>query len=351
MSGVFDHPWLSGLFGDPQAARIWSAEADLARMIAFEAAYSRALGAAGLVGRDIAEAAAAAIEAADLDPAALAEGTARDGLPVPALVAQLKIAAGPAAEAVHRGTTSQDVIDSALALALRDTSALLSARLEELERGLAGLERRFGARALMGRTRMQAALPITVADRIGAWAAPLADHRARLAALAPRVERLQFGGPVGLRDGFDGRGAAVADHLGRALGLAFAPQWQTRRDGLAEYAGLLSLITGSLGKIGQDVALMAQQAPREVSIAGAGGSSAMAHKQNPVLAELLVTLARFNATQIAGMHQALVHEQERSGAAWSLEWMILPPMARATARALGAGCDLCAAVTSLGAEG
>ena len=86
---------------------------------------------------------------------------------------------------------------------------------------------------------------------------------------------------------------------------------------------LLSQISGSLGKIGQDICLLAQ-AGDEIALEGGGKSSAMPHKQNPVLAELLVTLARYNATQISGMHHALIHEQERSGAAWTLEWMILP---------------------------
>jgi 3-carboxy-cis,cis-muconate cycloisomerase len=106
------------------------------------------------------------------------------------------------------------------------------------------------------------------------------------------------------------------------------------RDHIARLGGWLSEVTGALGKIGQDVALMAQNEIAEIALSGGGGSSAMAHKQNPVLAELLVSLARFNAVQVSGLHQALVHEQERSGAAWTLEWMVLPQMLNATGTAL-----------------
>ena len=137
--------------------------------------------------------------------------------------------------------------------------------------------------------------------------------------------------------------------MAKALGLANPPTcWHATREGIADYAGLLSRISGTLGKFGQDICLMAQQGIDEVKLSEGGTSSAMPHKHNPIKAELLVTLARFNATQIAGLHHALVHEQERSGSAWALEWMILPQMAQATARGLGAALDLCAEITGMG---
>lgn len=123
----------------------------------------------------------------------------------------------------------------------------------------------------------------------------------------------------------------------------------TTRDAIADYANLLSLITGSLGKMGQDITLMAQQGIDEIAFSGGGTSSAMPHKQNPVPAELLITLARFNATQLSGMHHAMLHEQERSGAAWTLEWMILPQMAQATCRSLAVAANLCGRITRIGA--
>ena len=122
------------------------------------------------------------------------------------------------------------------------------------------------------------------------------------------------------------------------LGLADVPQWHSQRDRIVSFAGLLSLITGALGKFGQDIALMARQGG-EIVLSG-GGSSAIAREQDPVSAEALVTLARFNATALAGLHQSLVHEQERSGSAWTLEWMALPPMVVATGAALARGLSL-----------
>ena len=103
---------------------------------------------------------------------------------------------------------------------------------------------------------------------------------------------------------------------------------------IAEAGGWLSLVTGTLGKIGQDIALMAQSEIGAVALPPGGGSSAMPHKSNPVSAEILVALARHNAGLVAGLHHALVHEGERSGAAWTLEWLILPQIAVTCASAL-----------------
>lgn len=351
LSSVFDHPWLGGLFADAEMAALWSPEAQLEGMRAFEVAWSRALGRAGLADAEQAGAAAAAIAAMEFDLAALRAATARDGVIVPEMVRQMKLAAGPAQAAVHQGATSQDVIDSALAIAIAASLDLMAGRLRELETALRALSDRQGARPLMGRTRMQAATMITVADRIRPWVTPLADHIERLWQLHPRVARVQIGGASGDRKALGDAAGIVVREVAAALDLSAPPaSWHARRDGVAEFAGLLSLITGTLGKMGQDIALMAQQGIEEIGLSGGGASSAMPHKQNPVQAELLVTLARFNAGSLAQMHQALVHEQERSGAAWVLEWMVLPQMAQTTGRALSLACSLVASVNRLGRD-
>ncbi|MEI4471138.1 3-carboxy-cis,cis-muconate cycloisomerase [Frigidibacter sp. MR17.24] len=350
---VFDHPWLSGLFTDAETAAILSPGRQMGHMLVFEAAWSRALGATGRVPAALAEDVAGIIATARIDMDDIAAGMATDGVPIPRLVAQLKalLPEGGAA-ALHRGATSQDVVDTAAVLALRALSDLFDARLAALVAALAQLETRFGDAPLMGRTRMQAAEPMAVRDRLLAWRLPLEGHRARLAALRPQVERVQIGGAAGDRRALGADAGAIVAHVAAELGLGATPKaWHAMREGIVDYAGWLSLVSGSLGKIGQDVALMAQQGIGEVAMSGGGGSSAMPHKQNPVAAELLVTLARFNAVQVSAMHQALVHEQERSGTAWALEWMVLPQMALATGRALAVAQDMLGRITRLGDPG
>lgn len=333
---VFEHPWLRALLGDHEIARYFSSAAELDAMLRFEVALARAEADLGIIPPAAADAIAAAAATFRPDIAGLAAGTRRDGMVVPAWIDQLRKHVGePHGQHVHFGSTSQDVLDTSLVLRLRPVLDIFAARLTTVDVQLDALRQKYGKQPAMARTRMQRALPIAWGDRIAAWRAPLARHQRRLAELRPRLVVLQFGGPVGTLDKFADLGPALAAALGKALDLP-APDhcWHSARDNLAEFAGWLSLLTGSLGKMGQDVALLAQNEIGEVTLPDGGKSSAMHHKNNPVAAEILVTLARFNATQLSAMHQALVHEQERSGAAWTLEWMILPQMVTAAAASL-----------------
>lgn len=334
------------LIRDPEVAAILSDEAMLTRALRFEIALAEAAADCGATSKAAAKAVRERLGGFRPDLDAIAAAMPVDGVPVPELMRQLKPLVGAeGAAALHINATSQDVVDTALAMGLAQVNALLEERLTAVESAIATLRGNFAERPLMGRTRMQAALPITTGDRLSAWAAPLPRHRQRLAELRPRLECLQYGGAVGVRGEY---GDAIAAGLAQRLGLVDAPQWHSGRDGIAEYGGWLSLVTGSLGKIGQDVALMAQQGVDAVRLSGGGSSSAMPHKQNPVAAETLVTLARFNAGQLGTLHQALVHEQERSGAAWTLEWLTLPPMIHATAHALTLAAGMLSGITALG---
>lgn len=346
---AFDHPLLSGLFGDEEVETLFGFDAELAAMLRFEIALAEAEAETGVIPAEAASAIADALAGFKPDMAALRNGVARDGVMVPELVRQMREMIGaPHADRLHFGATSQDAIDTALVLRLKLVLEMLERRLYELTERFDQLDKRFGRNPLMGRTRMQAAIRISAGDRIRSWREPLVRHKARLGALRPALLAVQFGGAVGTLDKLGGKGNAVRAALAQRLGLADVPQWQSQRDRLTEFAGFLSLLSGSLGKFGQDVALMAQSGD-EIELSGGGGSSAMPHKQNPVAAEILVTLARFNATQLSGMHHALVHEQERSGSSWSLEWLILPQMIVAAGATLRLAAELAGRIDRIGA--
>lgn len=346
MISVFDHPILSGLLGDDAMAELLSPQAELGAMLRFEAALAAVEGGLGIIPAESGEAIDAALATFEPDIAGCRNGAARDGVVVPELVRQIREAVGERHAAyVHFAATSQDVIDTALMLRIGSCLDIFEARLKQLDEAFSQLDQKFGANQLMGRTRMQAAITIHAGDRIKAWRAPLVQQLSRLPRLRSECLALQFGGAAGTLEKLGDKGPDVRAALALQLGLGDAPQWHAQRGRIVEIGNWLAQTTGSLGKFGQDVALMATLG--EIGLAGGGTSSAMPHKHNPVAAETLVTLARFNAVQISGLYQAMVHEQERSGAAWTLEWMILPQILKATAAATRLAISLVDQITSL----
>ncbi len=336
-------PFTSAIHGDlfstPEMRRLLDDGNRVAAMVAVEAALARAEGSAGVIPINAAGAIAQAAKRFQPDLAAIGAGSAAAGVPVPALVAQLRAAVGGEVAAwVHWGATSQDIVDTALVLVLRDAIAILDRRLGEVADRLAVLARAHRGTVMLARTRLQQAAPTIFGLKLAGWRAPLVRHRRRLAEMSPRLLQVQFGGAAGTLAPLGDKGIAVTEALAGELGLAAPPlPWHTQRDALAEFAGWLSLVTASLGKIGLDVGLMAQSEIgelRETGDASRGGSSTLPQKANPVSSEMLVTLARHNAGAIATMHHAMLHENERSGMAWSLEWLTLPGMLMATDAAL-----------------
>ncbi|AHK04269.1 MULTISPECIES: 3-carboxy-cis,cis-muconate cycloisomerase [Rhizobium/Agrobacterium group] len=346
----FEHPFLSGLFGDSEIVELFSARADIDAMIRFETALAQAQAGAGVIEADAADAIVSRLSDFAADTTSLRHGVAKDGVVVPELVRQMRAAvADTAAEKLHFGATSQDVIDTSLMLRLKAAAEIIAARLGRLIDTLGDIAARDGSNPLTGYTRMQAAIAITVGDRVASWIDPLERHLVRIDTFLQHGFAVQFGGAAGTLEKLGDNAGAVRADLAKWLGLSDRPQWHSQRDGIAELANLLSLVTGTLGKFGQDIALLAEVGA-EIRMSGGGGSSAMPHKQNPVNAETLVTLARFNAVQISALHQSLVHEQERSGAGWMLEWLSLPQMVTATGSSLLIAERLAGQIDRLGAS-
>ena len=311
-------------FRDVDAIRqSFTERADLEQLLAFERALADAQAAVGAITPDEAAAIARAIEAFTPDLDALREGLRRDGVVPPELVAQLRDAIDPSArEAFHRGATSQDLVDTSLMLRLKRAAAVQIDRLEAFDAALVQLGE--GAnRELYARTRMQRARPITIEHKIEGWRRPIAT----LLQDRPSFYPLQLGGPDGTARGFGGDYAAIRDAIAAALELD-APDhhWQTDRTPLLAIVGWWTGSATALGKIAQDILLMTQSEVGELSLTDGGGSSAMAGKCNPVLAERVVAEARFCQSQMNALNYAALHENERSGSAWTLEWMLVPAL-------------------------
>lgn len=348
--GPFEHPFLSDLFGNEEISRFFEADKDVEAMLLFEQSLAQAQAALELIPREAAEVIERACGSLTIDWEDLKAGTGRDGVVVPALVKQLRAEVGdPYAEFVHFGATSQDVIDTSLVLRLKKSISVLKPTLATVLDQLDFLIDEFGENELMGRTRMQNATSISVSGKLQNWISPLRSSIISLEALEPDLLQVQFGGAVGDLRNFGDLGQQLKDRLAENLCLESKPDcWHTNRQSVVNFANWLSLLSGGLGKIGQDIVLMAQSEVREIRLAKGGTSSAMPHKDNPVKAETLVTLGRYNAVQVSAMHQSLIHENERSGASWSLEWLILPQMVMASATGLKLANELLKGIKNIG---
>jgi 3-carboxy-cis,cis-muconate cycloisomerase len=326
---------LSTLAGDPEIEALLSDAAQLDAMLEFERTLAEACAEVGFISEDAATAIVAALGSFRPDWSGLEAGMSQDGVVVPALVKQLKaLVPEPHRAALHQGATSQDVIDTALMLQLAKIFAVYEARLTNLLETLDALASNHGDQPLMAHTRMQVALPTTWGAKLASWSEPLKRQLRALVAMRRSLLVIQLGGPVGDRGSFGSHGDAIAAGMAKRLDLGLATPWQATRDPIVALGSLLAQVSGSLGKLGVDVTLLAQNEVAAVRLAGGGGSSAMAHKSNPVNAEVLVALARYNAGVAGTLNQAMVHENERSGAAWTLEWLTLPPMLVATGASL-----------------
>ena len=340
--GFADNALLSGLLGDAEIAEYFSPRAEIAAMIAFEAALARAEAAEGVIPEAAGAALSASLSGIVPDPDDLIEPTRAAGVVVPGLVKWLREQVGPPfGSYIHWGATTQDATDTGLVLRLRDVLQVLEDRLRELTDLLAGQSRAHARLAMAGRTRSQIATPVTLGLRIAAWRAPLARCLDRLAELRPRLLQVQLGGASGTLSVLGRQGPAVLDCLAEDLGLgASAKAWHTERDTIVECANWLAMVSGLLGRIGSDLILMGRSEIAEASAGKGGGSSTMPQKSNPVLAEAMVTLARFNASQVGAAQAALIHPEERDGPAWSGEWLVLPQMVVATGAGLAHAIEL-----------
>ncbi|MBM9593091.1 class-II fumarase/aspartase family protein [Roseitranquillus sediminis] len=331
------------LMGDAEVARLLSDTAEVRAMLLVEGALARAQGALGLIPETAARAIHRASMELQIDPGGLAAGAGQSGVPVPALVNAFRSAmqAPDHAQFLHWGATSQDIVDTGLALRLRQILLILEARLRDLARTLGDLAERHAETPMPGRTYGQLATPTAFGAVVAGWGAPHLRHLERLAELRPRVLRVSLAGAAGTLSAMGEDGPRVRAALAEALDLADpGASWHAERDGPAELAAWLTLVTGSLGKMGADLVLLTQSEVAEVRLGAAGGSSTMPQKANPVLPSLLVALARQVATLDGAMQEAMVHTHQRDGAAWFIEWMSLPQMCLLTGRATAAALEV-----------
>ncbi|MEU9539688.1 3-carboxy-cis,cis-muconate cycloisomerase [Streptomyces mirabilis] len=330
-----------GWAGSP-AASATSDSAFLGALLDAEAALTRAQAGLGLA-PDAAASAVSALAAADLDVRSIALRARGGGNPVIPLVADLTAAVGKEyGPYVHRGATSQDILDTALMLVARRTLDLILADLERTARALGRLAAAHRDTAMPGRTLTQHAVPTTFGLKAAGWRSLVLDARDRLAALRLPA---QLGGAAGTLAAFaafgaEDPGALVAAYAGE-LGLVEpALPWHTLRTPIADLAGGLAFTAGALGKMAADVLTLSRTEIAEVAEGSGGGSSAMPHKANPVAATVIAASARRAPGLAATLYGSMVAEDERPAGAWHAEWEPLRELLRLVAGAAHNAAEL-----------
>jgi 3-carboxy-cis,cis-muconate cycloisomerase len=332
----------SFLFSTPEMASVFSPQAQLRAMTRFEWALSSALEANGLAEVGSAAALEKFLDADFVDIASLLKA-ARDAgnLAIPfvqQLTAAVKSQSESAARSVHLGATSQDVLDTALVLQMKEALHLLEEALTRLDAALVEQTKRHRDTVMLGRTWLQPGPPVTFGLKLAGVLAALRRDRQRIRQEKDRVLVLQFGGAVGTLASLGSSGGAVSAKVAQLLDLAEAElPWHAQRDSLAAIVQLLALVTGTLAKFGRDIALLMQSEVGEVSEGGAeghGGSSTMPHKHNPVGCAALIAIHAKMPGLPATMLHAMQQEHERGLGLWQAEWDVIPEAFRLTSASI-----------------
>jgi 3-carboxy-cis,cis-muconate cycloisomerase len=335
---VFDSAIFRDAFGTPPMRAIFADEALVARYVAVEVALAAAEAKAGVIPKEAAEAIKRAADPAAIDLAKLKAETDVVGYPIVGVVHQLAKQCGEAGRYVHWGATTQDIMDTATVLQIKDALALVEADLAAIEAALAALARKHASTVMAGRTHLQHALPVTFGYKTAVWLSMIARHRQRLAELKPRVLVGQFAGAAGTLASLGDKGLAVHDALMEVLDLARPSMpWHVARDGFAEVVCFLGLVTGSLAKIATDVMLLMQTEVAEAFepfVEGRGSSSTMPQKRNPISCEMILAAGKIVRQQAGLMLDAMAADHERATGPWQLEWVAIPEAFLASSGAL-----------------
>lgn len=327
-STVFDSLLFKDVFGSADMRAVFDDDALLAAYVRVEVALAVAQGRTGVIPQAAADAIAKRASADGLDREALKRDTENVGYPVLGLVRQLSEQLGEPGKYLHWGATTQDVMDTAVVLQIRDALVLVRRDIAAVSDALAALAARHRETPMPGRTHLQQALPVTFGYKAAVWLSMMDRHAERLRQLEPRILVAQLGGAVGTLASLGDKGLEVQQEFARELGLDTpAISWHVARDGLVETVQFLGLLTGTLGKIGFDVMLMMATEIGEVSepfSAHRGGSSTMPQKRNPISSEILVANAKAVRAQAGLMLDAMVQDLERGTGPWHVEWIALP---------------------------
>ena len=340
---VIDSIFFKDLFGSPRMRAVFDDLALLQKWLDFEAALARAEAAVGLIPKEAADEITRKAQAQLMDTTKIKDGIDKTIHPLVSMIWQLsEICDGNAGKYVHWGATTQDVMDTALILQIKDALIIFENTISELKTALVQLAKEHRSTPIAGRTHGQQALPTTFGYKVAVWLAELHRHSVRLNQAKQRILVGEFGGAVGTLAGLDESEVdpiAVQSALMDELGLGVPTiAWHTARDGIAEFTHILCMISALMGRIAKEIIELQKQEIGELEEPfemGRVGSSTMPQKRNPMLCESILTLARLCREKSSTAVDTLIYnEHERDWASFQMEWAFIPEVCVMTHGAL-----------------
>lgn len=327
----FDYQMLGDLFVSPEIRKVFEERAILQAWLDVEAALARSQAQLRIIPVAAAEqiASQARIERFDLET--LRRRVGETAHPLVPLIEELARLSGSAGGYVHWGATTQDIIDTGMALCLKRTYEIVRRDLAALIRSLANLAQRHRSTPMAGRTHGQHAAPITFGFKVAVWLSECLRHLDRFDESRPRVLVGQLSGAVGTMAGFGPEGREIQRLALTSLGLAVPDiAWHNARDSIGEFVNLASLIGASLGKFANEIVALQRSEIGEVEepfAMGKIGSSTMPHKRNPIFSETIVAASRLLRARAGQSTEAIGQLHERDGTMWLGEWVFVPEAA------------------------
>lgn len=335
-ASVFDSQIYRDLFSTPQMRGIFSDETLIKNWLLYERTLAQAQAEAGVIPEANAKAIAKAARWENVDLEVLRQGTNKTGRAISTLLKIIRKAGGKeVSDYLHWGSTTQDVMDTATVLQVREALKLTDNQLMRVIKQMAYLATKHRATVMVARTNGQQATPTSFGFRIATYMAELHRHRQRIADLMPRISVGQSSGAVGTLSATGPKGLDVQARVMKKLDLTVPIiPWNASRDHFSEAVGVLGMIHGTLGRLATDINNWSRLEVAEVKEGEGGASSTMPQKKNPRASEFMGGLAQMARIRMSGMLEITAHTDTRTGSPWIVEWSLIPEMFMITSASL-----------------
>lgn len=343
MAHIIDSRFYGNGYGTSEMRKVFADEARFQRWLDVEAALAVVQGKLGVIPEAAAQeiSAKARLDVVDLE--SVKDGIARTNHSLVPLLKEIQGAcSGDLGEFIHYGVTTQDIEDTGAVLEMKDAYRIIEIRLCKIVRLLSFLAEEHRDTVMTGRTHGQHALVTTFGYKVAVWLDEVLRHLQRMEQAGPRIFRVSLSGGVGTMSALP-KGLETMRGVAEELGLATADtSWHTARDGIAEYVTLVAMIGATIGKISNEVYVLAKTEFGELAEPhhpGKLGSSTMPHKRNPEFCEQGAMLGRLGKYAAAAALESMAVEHDRDGRAWRMDWAVVPEVSLYVDASLSLACN------------